>query len=452
MKKTLMALAVGSAFVAPAAFADVTISGSINMGINYVNNGGESDQWFANRAAGNAFGSPSLGFPIGPAQAHSGVGSLGLSSNYTNITIASLEDLGGGLKLDFAAQIDWNTTNASNSLNNRNSHIGLVGESWGGVWYGSNENIYERYFYTQDPLDGAAGLGGNLQIMGTPGGQVFTTCPTGSFSTAPNPLDPTLNVPVNNSCGYTWYRRDAGAIWYDSPNWNGFTFGAVFTTNFDKQAQPEASINPYMWQLGAKYVGTSFPLQAWGAYGRRKDQFGLQGFLNTYTSATLVGTGVATPGAGFPFTAGADHSTDQAYQLGAGYTLGDVYFFGVWEGLKYSLSGVGAGINEWKRNAYQLGLKWNLASGYLGASWMQALSGKCSAVDFACDGSSTGAINVNLGYYHTMSKQTQLYAVGSWLDNKSQGNYGVAGYGGSAAFQNVGATIWGLSVGIKHSF
>ncbi len=58
-------------------------------------------------------------------------------------------------------------------MNNRNSHIGLVGESWGGVWYGTNENIYERYFYTQDPLDGAAGIGGNLQILGTPGGAVF---------------------------------------------------------------------------------------------------------------------------------------------------------------------------------------------------------------------------------------------------------------------------------------
>jgi hypothetical protein len=31
MKKTLMALAVGAAFVAPAALADVTISGAINM-------------------------------------------------------------------------------------------------------------------------------------------------------------------------------------------------------------------------------------------------------------------------------------------------------------------------------------------------------------------------------------------------------------------------------------
>jgi predicted porin len=428
MKKTLMALAVGSAFVAPAAFADVTISGSINMGIEYLNVGSESAGWAAIRSTTTGT----------TQQQKSGVGNLGLASNYTNITIASMEDLGGGLKLDFAAQIDWNTTNAGNSLNNRNSHIGLVGESWGGVWYGSNENIYERYFYTVDPLDGAAGLGGNLQVMGTPGGAVFTVCSKtaggGSGGTE-----------ATGTCGYTWYRRDAQSIWYDSPNWNGFTFGAVLQTDFDKSAQPNTAINPYMWQLGAKYVGTSLPLQAWGAYGRRKDQFGLVGFLNTYG-------GSATSGASGFFTGGATNSTDQAYQLGAGYTLGDVFLFGVWEGLKYNLSGVTSGLNEWKRNAYQLGMKWNLPSGYVGASWMQALSGKCQSNTSGCDAADTGAININVGYYHTMSKQTQLYTVFSWLDNKTNANYGTAGISNSASFQNVGASYWGLNVGIKHSF
>ena len=79
-----------------------------------------------------------------------------------------MEDLGGGLKLDFAYQITA-PINGNNNVQNRNSHIGLVGDSWGGVWWGSNENLYERYFYTVDPLDGAAGMGGNLQILGSPG-------------------------------------------------------------------------------------------------------------------------------------------------------------------------------------------------------------------------------------------------------------------------------------------
>ena len=116
--------------------------------------------------------------------------------------------------------------------------------------------------------------------MGTPGGAVFSTYNRGNVSTQqPNSV---------GFAGYTWYRRDAQSIWYDSPNWNGFTFGAVLQTDFDKQSQPNATVNPYMWQLGAKYVGTSLPLQAWGAYGRRSDQFGLVGFMGTYSTAAAA--------------------------------------------------------------------------------------------------------------------------------------------------------------------
>ena len=125
----------------------------------------------------------------------------------------------------------------------------------------------------------------------------------------------------------------------------------------------------------------------------------------------------------------------------------------MYEQLKYSLDGVTAGFQEWKRNAYQIGLKWNLASGYVGASWMQAMGGSCTfvtAAGFGCD--DTGAYSIGLGYYHTMSKQTQVYVVGSWLDNQDAANYGTAGIGNSATFKNVGATIWGVGVGIKHSF
>ena len=46
MKKTLIALAVGSAFAAPVAFADVTLSGSINAGPAIVHEGaGRHQRW-----------------------------------------------------------------------------------------------------------------------------------------------------------------------------------------------------------------------------------------------------------------------------------------------------------------------------------------------------------------------------------------------------------------------
>jgi predicted porin len=391
MKKSLIALAVGAAFAAPAAYADVTISGAINMAVEYLNVGdGENGT--------------------------DGISNFGVSSNYSNVTISSVDDLGGGLKLDFAYQITA-PTDSVGDVSNRNSHIGLVSDSWGGIWYGSNENIYERYYYTVDPLDGAAGLGGNLAIMGTPGGQVFGT--------------------YGNPSGYSWYRRDQDVVWYDSPNFGGFTFGVVWQTNFDATEDTD----PMMWQVGVKYAGTSLPLQLWAAYGDRSDQFGLAG------AAAVRGIAIA-----------GDGSSDTAIQLGAGYTLGDIFIFANYEMLEYEMDGVAPGlgansINSWERDAFSIGVKWNLASGYLGAQYIQALEADCGVsggggCGFADD---TGATQISVGYYHNLSKQTQAYVVGAWLDNDDNANYGTAGISNGAMFR-VGTTVYGVGVGLKHSF
>ena len=396
MKKTLLAMAVGAAFAAPAAYADVTISGAINMGIEYSNvDGGEID------------GADS-------------VGHFGISNNYSNVTISSLEDLGGGLKLDFALQIQLAPGNdTSASLGNRNSHIGLVSDSWGGIWYGTNEQIYERYLYTIDPIDGAAGLGGNLQILGTPGGQVFG-----------------LYGPSES--GYSFYRRDGQSLWYDSPNFNGFTFGVVWQMDFNAEndhasgsGTMDVDRNPMMFQLGGKYAGTALPVEVWAAIAYRKDQFGL-------SAAGLGG-------------AGADGSTDTGIHFGAAYTLGDIKLFAGYEMIEYELDGVTNGYEQWDRDAWYIGLKWNLASGYLGAQYIMALEADCDEVVTSAGCDDTGAQMIGIGYYHTMSKQTQLYVVGSWLDNDDNGFYGTAGIGNDNMFLQ-GTRAYGLGVGIKHTF
>jgi len=109
MKRTLIALAVGSAFAAPAAFADVTLSGSINAGPAIVKSGDESTN------ATNA-----LSFTGATAQTGQSVSAI--NTNYLNVTIGSLEDLGGGLKLDFAYQLTANFQSSTNAATNRNSH------------------------------------------------------------------------------------------------------------------------------------------------------------------------------------------------------------------------------------------------------------------------------------------------------------------------------------------
>ena len=443
MKKTLIALAVGSAFAASAAYADVTISGSINAGPALVNqkggSNGASNSIVGARFGGtNAINNASIGANnIVTTIGQGGTGSnWGIDTNYSNITIASLEDLGGGLKLDFAYQLTANFQSATNAATNRNSHIGLVGDSWGGVWYGTNEMLYESYYYTVDPLDGAAGLGGNLQMMGTPGfGNVFD-----------NANDPSTCVNANNGVGCAgFYRRDSNAIWYNSPNFNGFTAG-VYTTlpSYKRNANPTtgvSGISPKLWGLGAKYVGTSLPIQAWAAYEQHSDMFGL-------AAVNPVG-GWNGNGAG----GGSTGSSDKGTQLGLGYTFGDVFIFVNFERLSYKSDatiGGAAGQFEYKRNAYGVGVKWNVSTGYFGGQLIKANSGDCSIPGTGCSATDTGGWMTGLGYYHTMSKQTQAYVVLDYQKNQQLQYYSTAG--GVAAPYSLGSNIYGLTVGLKHSF
>ena len=59
---------------------------------------------------------------------------------------------------------------------------------------------------------------------------------------------------------------------------------------------------------------------------------------------------------------------------------------------------------------------------------------------------------IALAYYHTMSKKTRLYVLGTWLDNDALANYGTAGIVNASSFVNVGATYWSVGVGIVHTF
>ena len=418
MKETLIALAVGAAFAAPAAYADVTLSGSINVGPAIIKSGdGSSNQTNSIASTG--------------ATAQQGLTRTGINNNYSNITIGSMEDLGGGLKLDFAFQlvapIGSNPQNPGASGTNaetinRNSHIGLVGDSWGGVWVGTNEHVYERYLYTADPLDGAAGLGGNLQIMGSPGyGNVFD-----SFQN---------NNP--RAAGYAgsadFYRRTDQSIWYDSPNWGGFTFGAYTSLSNSKTNSTGTTpgTNPGVWGIGAKYVGPTIPIQLWAAYEHHKDQFGLDAIRGFSTATT---------------------SKDEGIQLGGGYTLGDIFIFAIFEELKYKEDGLaGPEVSQYKRNAFDIGLKWNVATGYFGAQFILAQNGKCDMADgSSCNADKTGAKMLSLGYYHTLSKQTQAYVMASYTKNDDLQYYGVAG--GTGVPTNLGAHVEGVTVGLKHSF
>jgi predicted porin len=115
MKKSLIALAVAGAFVAPAAMADTTIYGQANVSFDAVNNGLTSGSSSTNHVA----------------------------SNQSRIGFKGAEDLGGGTSAVWQIEQQVNFDNGGQALATRNTFAGLTGESWGTAILGQHDTPYK---------------------------------------------------------------------------------------------------------------------------------------------------------------------------------------------------------------------------------------------------------------------------------------------------------------------
>ncbi len=398
MKRGLFAVAVAGLFAAPAAMADVTLSGAINVGIQI----GKS----SNDTAGNP-----------------GLTTTQLHPSYSHLDISSTDDIANGNKVIFNYQFDISGTStaqmgrAGGAVGNRNSYLGFTG-GWGTFKVGNNENVYERLQYQSDPLDGAVGPGGNLNILGTPGaGTVFEVGQGGCL--------------VTGCVGF--YRRAEQAIWYESPNWNGFTFEVDYTLSAFKTNGPPAT-DPKIISIGGKWQPEGMPFYVDVGYEKHDDMFGISKISGDSGSS----------------------SNDNAIEIGGGWTLGDLALHARYETLKYKLDG-SSGVGEYKRNAWWIASKYNLPSGYVGAELGIAQKGTCTdAVAGSCVADSldkdTGAKMFGVGYFHNLSKQSQLQFIYGRTDNEANATYLQIGAATGAGLGGAGADHQVIDVRLKHTF
>ena len=379
MKKSLIAVAVAGLFAAPAAMAEVTLSGAINVSIQ----AGRS-------SAGSAPGAQSLT-------------TTQLGAQYSHVDLESVDDIGGGNKVIFHYQMNIagdspGAVGNTQGITMRNSFIGIAG-GWGAFKMGSNENVYERFMYTADPLDGAAGPAGNLNILGTPGGGFIFE----------NRQD---NCAIGGCPDF--YRRTQQTIWYESPNFAGFNFEVDYTLSAFKNA----TTDPQILSIGGKFQPEGAPFYVDLAYEKHDDMFGL----------TALGAPVGTS------------SKDTGIQVGGGWTIGDLGLHLRYERLKYETN-----PDEYKRDAFWFAVKYNLPSGYVGAEIGIARDGKLNG----STADDTGARMIGVGYFHNLSKQSQLQFIVGRMDNKDNATYGFAGTPNGAA---PGSDHTLFNVGLKHTF
>ncbi len=116
MQKRILAMAVAAAFVAPAAFADVTVYGKADVALAITDDGSTS--------------------------------TTQVSSQVTKLGFKGAEDLGGGTSAiwQIEQQIDIDNTSATgakNSFGSRNSFAGLKGDNWGTLLMGKHDTPYK---------------------------------------------------------------------------------------------------------------------------------------------------------------------------------------------------------------------------------------------------------------------------------------------------------------------
>ena len=406
MKKSLIAVAVAGLFAAPVAMAEVTLSGAINLGIEY------------SKSSAGTVGSQS-------------VNKTQLNSNYSHVDLESVDDIGDGNKVIFHYQLIAQPQTTGTDNTNRNSFLGVMG-TWGAFKMGTNENVYERFMYTADPLDGAVGPGGNLMILGTPGASE-------AFQAGQGSCIPGTGTSLGTGGCVGFYRRTDNTIWYESPNWDGISFEVDYTLSADKKVIAGNTLNPTVLSAGVKYQPAEKFFAVFEyvdvAYEQHHDMFGIVAIANANGKTVPVATG----------------SSDTATQVGFGISpIENLHLNWRFEQLKYTADGTGGTNADYKRNAFWSGIKYDLATGYVGFEIGRANDGKL-------DGntkSDTGATMIGVGYFHNLSKQSQLQFIYGNTNNKDNGTYTQAaapGINGGGTI-NPGSDSQVFHVGLKHTF
>ena len=335
-----------------------------------------------------------------------------LNGGYSNFNLTSVDDIGGGNQVvfNFSFNVEGNSLAQSSpeSLGNRNSYLGIMGD-WGALKWGTNENVYERMMYETDFLDGAYGPGGNLLILGTPGtGAAFQIGQGGCYQTG--------------CAGF--YRRSDHTVWYTSPNWEGFSFEVDYTLNAYKDNAANPDTDPQIISIGGKYAPEGMPFRVDVAYEQHDDMFG----------ANELAGGAANGGTG---------SKDTGLQVGGTYMFGDFTVGLRYEMLEYKVDNA-VNINKVERDAWFINGKMNLPTGY--AALQVGMAG-----DRDVNGNKvndTGATMIGVGYFHNLSRQSQMQIIYNQTDNDANANY--LAIGGTNASNGIDHK--GIYLGIKHTF
>lgn len=324
MNKKLIAVALSAAFVAPAAFADVTLYGFVAAGVEYAS------------ATGATAGSAS-----------DTKGTVRVSDHNSRIGFKGQEDLGNGLKALWQVETAVTTDATDNTARttgwaSRNSFIGLSG-GFGEVRFGRHDDAY---------YVGLLNAGLDLMIN----------------TTAENSLG------ANTVFGRAAARRNNTAL-YMTPNFGGFSAVATYSAD-EVRSLPAmengSRANRSIYAVSGTYAANG--LTAVLGYSHAGDStgptFGAAGTVeasNAWTAALGYQFADTMIGAGYEHISYGANLTTNSYSQNA-WTIAASQQIGAL-GLKLSYASLGGGRNDdllytssdYKANQWVLGATYDLS-------------------------------------------------------------------------------------------
>lgn len=375
MQKKLIALAIAGLSSTAFAQSNVTISGYIKGGYDYTKISG---------------GTAATG------------GMNQFTDQASNFALSGSEALGNGLSAIFRIETRFgidgldNNTAPNGGIGAGNTHVGLKSATFGAIKLGNQDlhyNEIERIENGSKSLSQQAMVGrGILQQVG--GGNTV-----GANST-----------------------RTKNVLFWDSPNWSGFTARVAYSTN---ATGDELGATGTAASTIASKQGSAYNLV--GRYENGPIRAGVS-YLNVESDANIGAPGFQAEG----------KSTRAwgAYKI-AGFSLGLAY--------DSSKLDVNAGSSR-KRDGWAIPLSYQVGSHGVYATYAKVGDHKLNGADVA----NSGAKQWTLGYSYDLSKRTSVGVNYTKVDNESGANYQLSNSKGAnpAAGQDVSQ----FYAGVRHAF
>jgi len=325
-----------------------------------------------------------------------------VSSNTSRLGFKGTEDLGDGLsaiwQIESLIQIDGQTA-GGNTLANRNTFAGLSSKTAGTALLGRHDTPYNISNRKYDLF--ADGLADNRSIMG--GGA---------------------------RAGASFNGRQPNVVAYISPAMSGLTGAIAYVAGAEGQT------------LSTQTKGSAWSLAALYGNGPISANFGYEVHDIGNATGTLGVAGIVGTVKETAWTISGGYKVD-AFELNAIYEKTSDNFGG------QAALGTGAlvaGSNVLGHRAYYLSGKYNVtASDAVKLAYANAGSG--AAIN-------TGATQISLGYDHSLSKRTTVYAAYTKLSNDTVGVYALSanGTGAPVGIAGTGSKPSAISLGMKHTF